>query len=244
MNDTFELAETDSEVIEWEPPDLNEPTGWQGLVARRRRLMEQAIAFSTTSTLRESATETADFEPYVVPEGECLLPWGAEYLADERDGSLGQALASPAGMRRSDDSVINPFSPDAENEFVDELDYIRYIFSDFAQVTVLERIAGEPWTPSFVLAQLAFHPDVDVRCAVAENPRTPIEALWLLCQDEHETVRYLLSGNENIPFEVLNVMAKDDNEHIAEQAAKTLSCVRNKVIAATFGQPIRKAASS
>lgn len=228
-------------IKEWEPPSTDESTGWKGLVERRRRLMEQAIAFSTTPT-RQSMTETADFEPYVVPAGECLLPWGSEYLADERDASLSSHTEE---VSSEDSALINLFHEEPIAEFVDELDYIRYIFSNYAELSVLQRMAKSAATPSFVLAQLAFHPDIDVRNAVAQNPHTPMEALWLLVMDETEEVRAMLASNESIPLEVLNVMSKDDSPYIAQIAQKTLTRVRSKVVTAPFGQSvIRKAASS
>jgi hypothetical protein len=251
-------------VKEWQPPNGDDPTGWQGLIARRQLLITQVIKSRRQhlmaqtieySSLHSSslAVDTSRCEPHEVPAGECLLPWGAEHLADERDASLSLSVATISVVTRQDDGTIvcelrsiqqelagveavDSRSCGNENESIDELDYIRYIFPGFAKLSVLEHMAESETTPSFVLVQLAFYPDVDVRSAVAQNRNTPMEALWTLVRDENETVRLLLAENDRIAMEVLEVVAKDDNQYIAGRAQRTLSRLRAKIVSAPFGK--------
>lgn len=107
-----------------------------------------------------------------------------------------------------------------------ELDYIRYITSSNASPKTLIRVAEGEATPPYVLAQMAFHNDVDVRCAIAGNKRTPIEALWLLVRDESLTVRSALADNAQISIDVLRFLSRDENGYVAMRAQDTLSRLR------------------
>lgn len=53
-------------------------------------------------------------------------------------------------------------------------------------------VAGKAQTPSSVLVELALHPDILVRCHVAQNPNTPEWLRWVLSCDEVDQVRLFL----------------------------------------------------
>jgi len=89
--------------------------------------------------------------------------------------------------------------------------------------SVVQTVAACPSTPPAILRELAFHPDKEVRAALADNPNVPAEALSTLCRDEDPDIRYGLAENHRLPEATLALLACDDNPYVAARAARTLA---------------------
>jgi len=158
-----------------------------------------------------------------------------------------------AGQELTEDPWISSNQPVSGDEAVspihaataDELECIRYIFSSDAQVQVLRAMAESNETPPYVLSQLAYHPDEDVRCAVADNTNAPIEARWMLALDGNQTVRYMVAENINTPEEVLAGLVKDESSYVSSRARRTLSRLHGtKVVSVKFGSNVLRLSAS
>jgi len=91
------------------------------------------------------------------------------------------------------------------------------------QHSVIRRhVAENPRTPAAVLRKLAQDHDMDVRLAVADNVHTPPDTLALLARDVCVDVRYDLAENRHLPEPVLIELTQDENPYVRIRALKTL----------------------
>jgi len=90
---------------------------------------------------------------------------------------------------------------------------------------IRRHVAENPRTPPDVLRQLAQDHDMDVRLAVADNIHTPPDTLALLATDESIDVRYDLAENRHLPHQVLVDLANDENPYVRFRAIKTLQLI-------------------
>jgi hypothetical protein len=86
----------------------------------------------------------------------------------------------------------------------------------------LDHVAANPKTPVDVLERLTYHPEPEVRVALAENKNVPLRCIWTLAHDRDPDVRYQLAENHKLPMRVLMVLAEDDNPYVACRARTTL----------------------
>jgi HEAT repeat protein len=90
---------------------------------------------------------------------------------------------------------------------------------------IRRHVAQNPRTSADVLRKLAQDHDMDVRLAVADNLHTPPDTLALLATDPSVDVRYDLAENRHLPEHVLIELTKDDNPYVRFRALKTLQMV-------------------
>jgi len=90
---------------------------------------------------------------------------------------------------------------------------------------IRRHVAENPRTPPDVLRDLAHDQDMDVRLAVADNVHTPPDTLALLATDPSIDVRYDLAENRHLPHQVLLELAKDENPYVRFRAIKTLQAI-------------------
>jgi hypothetical protein len=90
---------------------------------------------------------------------------------------------------------------------------------------IRRHVAENPRTSPDVLRQLAKDHDMDVRLAVADNLHTPPDALSLLATDPSIDVRYDLAENRHLPHQVLVELAQDENPYVRFRAIKTLQAI-------------------
>jgi hypothetical protein len=90
---------------------------------------------------------------------------------------------------------------------------------------IRRHVAENPRTPAEVLRQLAKDQDMDVRLAVADNMHTPPDTLVLLATDSCVDVRYDLAENRHLPIKVLIELSNDENPYVRLRALKTLQQV-------------------
>jgi hypothetical protein len=94
-------------------------------------------------------------------------------------------------------------------------------------IRTLCRIAANEDTPEIILAQLAYHPNSEVRTCIAENPATQDAELWALTYDDSADVRYALAENHQLDSQFLTELELDGNPYVAARAQKTLQRIRN-----------------
>jgi hypothetical protein len=252
---------TEPEVSE---PTVQDPahieTPFQRLFGRRQLLIDRTPAADRleNETVTKRAAKSAG-----KPRANQSAWTGSVYSLDENSNYFVKTFPEYDGVDQVDTLNLTPMldieeSQEQEDPWIssepaigdepvaakappteDDLECIRYIFSSEAQVHVLKEMAENPDTAQYVLSQLAYHPDIDVRCAVADNTNAPLEARWLLAQDENQTVRYIVAENINTPAEVLAGLAKDDSPYINSRARRTLARLRGKrVVSVKFGSNV------
>jgi hypothetical protein len=243
------------------PAAAQEETPFQRLFGQRQLLIDRTAA--SDGLVNETVAKRVP-KHTVKPRANPNTWTGSVYSLDEKSNYFVRALPEYDGVDQVDTLNLTPMldieeSKEQEDPWIsssepaigdepvaakappteDDLECIRYIFSSEAQVHILKEMAENPDTAQYVLSQLAYHPDIDVRCAIADNTNAPLEARWLLAQDENQTVRYIVAENINTPAEVLAGLAKDDSPYINSRARRTLARLRGRrVVSVKFGSNI------
>lgn len=120
----------------------------------------------------------------------------------------------------------------AQSRTGNHLPYSEELAATEETINFLKLIARKSSTPPRRLAELARHPDVRVRAAVAENANSPLELIWLLSRDQSPEVKLKVTENYNCPQDVLETLKDDVDPYVSWQARSVLHRLNNN-----SGQP-------
>jgi hypothetical protein len=94
--------------------------------------------------------------------------------------------------------------------------------------TALMLLAQSPSTQRAALIWLSYHPNPDIRSAVARNPNCPQETLAHLAKDGEAGIRHAIADNPKCSIAILEMLIVDKNPLIAWRAQNSLNAARGR----------------